>query len=238
MLKLNQQGVLSPVLLVSLAAVGILIFTIITSTASFKDKQNQSLYPKTPANATQSQTGNGAPSGAHYNLNIIGVSKGKTADSSNSGHRIFVPLEGHCSINLSEGNFNVLDYNCTDDNTASFQLPNPDPTNLGTTMYSVWAKALGKPGGSSSTTTCATDPATGDTYCSVYSLISTRTKGQQTFIDVSKILLYIYADINGDGKLERYPLFDSALQDYFWSYDNNGLKVLQLRFYQLPSVVP
>jgi hypothetical protein len=37
--------------------------------------------------------------------------------------------------------------------------------------------------------------------------------------------------------LTRTPLFDSSLQNYFWSYDNNGLKLLQLRFYQLPSTV-
>ena len=34
-----------------------------------------------------------------------------------------------------------------------------------------------------------------------------------------------------------YPLFDNALEDYFWSYDNNGLKLLQLRFYPVPTDV-
>jgi hypothetical protein len=44
----------------------------------------------TPAFA---QTGNGAPSGAHNNLNIIGVSKGKTSDMPGSErHTIFVAL--------------------------------------------------------------------------------------------------------------------------------------------------
>ena len=181
-------------------------------------------------------TGNGAPSGAHYNLNIIGVSNTKTSTTS-GGNVIFVPLSGTAKIELSQGPFAVLDANGTD-GVASFQLPNPDPTNSGTTTYSVWARALGKPGGSSSTTTCATDPTTGEVYCSVYSSVLTRTKGGSTFTDVSKDLLYIYADLNGDGKLERYPLFDSALQDYFWSYQNNGLKLAQLRFYAVSSTVP
>ena len=84
--------------------------------------------------------GNGAPSGAHYNLNIIGVPKGKTADmTGGSGRRIFVPLTGKCNIKLSEGAFQVLDANCTDNNQATFQLPNPDPENDGITEYSVWA---------------------------------------------------------------------------------------------------
>src|SRR6185369_17250534 len=60
-------------------------------------------------------TGNGAPSGAHYNLNLIGVPKSKTADmTGNDGHRIFVPLTGSTKINLSEGPFEVLDANATD----------------------------------------------------------------------------------------------------------------------------
>src|SRR4030042_2420758 len=130
--------------------------------------------------------GNGAPSGAHYNLNIIGVPKGKTADMpGSSGHRIFVPLTGSCQIKLGEGTFQVLDANCTDAE-ARFQLPNPDPTNSGTTTYSVWPRALGKPGGSSETTTCATDPADGQLYCSVYTMVQLRDKGKSTFTNVSK----------------------------------------------------
>jgi hypothetical protein len=27
------------------------------------------------------------------------------------------------------------------------------------------------------------------------------------------------------------PLFDSSLQNYFWSYTNTGLRLVQLRFY-------
>lgn len=178
--------------------------------------------------------GNGAPSGSHYNLNMIGVPKGKTADmTNNSGHRIFMSLEGKTKVLLSEGEFAVLDANGTD-GTASFRLPNPDSANTGITKYAVFARALGKPGGSAQITTCATDTA-GVQYCSVYSTIQTRSKGNSKFTDISRELLYIYADLNADGTLERYPLFDQALQGYFWDYDNSGLKLLQLRFYPVPS---
>jgi len=44
-------------------------------------------------------------------------------------------------------------------------------------------------------------------------------------------LLYISVDLNGDGTAERYNIFNDALQDYFWQYDNLGLKLLQLRCY-------
>src|SRR5216684_1691818 len=73
-------------------------------------------------------TGNGAPSGHHFNLNIIGVSNTKnypTADGS-GGNVIHVPLKGHCNIDLTQGtNFYVLDDNCLD-GTANFQLPPTD----------------------------------------------------------------------------------------------------------------
>jgi hypothetical protein len=185
------------------------------------------------------QTGNFAPSGPHYNLNIIGVQKGKTADMTNTqGHTIFMPLWGNAKILLLEGpDYQVLDRNGTD-GSASFQLPNPDPDGDGTTVYSVYARALGKPDRAASLTTCATDPDTLEPVCSVAVLELTRTKGAQKFQNVTKEVLFIYADINDDSLLERVGLFSDELQDYFWQYDNKGLKVAQLRFYEVPSTVP
>jgi hypothetical protein len=183
-------------------------------------------------------TGNGAPSGAHYNLNIIGVSKDKSAAmDDNGGHRIFVPLEGNSKIMLSEGDFAVLDANGTDGNGAEFQLPSPDPDNDGETEYSVYIRGLGKPGGSSTLTPSATDPLTGEVYYSALQTVVVREKGKGSFTNVSKSLLYVYADIDGDGVIDRVPLFDSRLQDFMWNYDNNGLKLAQLRFYEIPTNV-
>lgn len=181
--------------------------------------------------------GNGAPPGPHYDLNIIGVPKGKSADMTGSnGHVIFVSLDTPTKIMLAPGDdFQVLDANGTD-GVASFQLPNPDPTNSGQTQYSVWARALGKPGGTSTTTTCATDPTTGQLYCSIYSMVLVRDKGQSKFVNYSKELLYVYVYVNGT--LQRFPLFDTSLSDYFWNYDNHGLKLAQLRFYQISTTVP
>ncbi|HXC49790.1 MAG TPA: hypothetical protein VN634_02790 [Candidatus Limnocylindrales bacterium] len=182
--------------------------------------------------------GNGAPSGSHFNLNLIGASKPKLADLTDSQrHTIFVPLSGNCKIGLAEGDFTVLDGNCTDGDSA-FQLPNPDADNDGSTTYSVFARALGKPGGSSVTTTCATDPSDGSTVCSTTSMTLLRSKGKSSFTNVSKDLLYIYNDVDGDGTLDRVSLFDSKLEDYYWNYDNNGLRNAQLRFYECATIVP
>src|SRR5215510_15852466 len=92
------------------------------------------------------QVGKGL-SGPHYNLNIIGVPKGKTADMTNTdGHTIFVPLDGTVKINYLAGDqFQVLDRNGTDADGATIMVPS-DPG--GTSVcYNVYSTALGKPGG-------------------------------------------------------------------------------------------
>lgn len=178
-------------------------------------------------------TGNGAPSGAHYNLNIIGKQKGSCSGDS-GGNVIFVPLSGSAKINLFEGPFDVLE-KCALNGPAEFQLPNPDPTNSGYTTYSVYVRGLGKPGGSSIMTPCGTDAVTGEVVCSTLNVVTTRTSGKQTFSNVSKELLYVYVYL--DGVLTRIPLFDSRLEDYYWAYDNNGLKLLQMRFYEISTNV-
>jgi hypothetical protein len=151
-----------------------------------------------------------------------------------SRHTIFVPLQGGCQIKLTEGDFGVLDGNCFDQDAATFQLPNPDPDGDGVTTYSVFARALGSPKDNpfSRTTTCATDPSDGTTVCSVLTLELKRSTGKSSFTNVSKYLLYMYADIDADGTLERVPLFSDALKDYFWDYQNSGLRLAQLRFYE------
>lgn len=193
-------------------------------------------------------TGNGAPSGAHFTLNIIGVSKTKTADmTGDNGRRIFVSLGkddavANTRINLTEGDFGVLDANGTD-GTAAFQLPNPDPDGDGTTSYSVYVRALGKPGGSALMQTCYTD-LTG-TWCAadfaggVSQIKIERTKGQQKFVNVSKDLLYVdFCTAWNAGvctSVQQIPLFGDPTLSYFWSYDNSGLKNAQLRFYEVPT---
>jgi hypothetical protein len=179
--------------------------------------------------------GHGAPSGPHYNLNIIGVPKEKKTNMTVSqGHRIFVSLEGDTRIDLVEGsNFRVLDANGTD-GKAVFQLPNPDPDKDGVTRYSVWSRALSKPGGKSTTDACAQDT---ESYqrCSDYSMVLVRSQGQGKFNDVSEELLFVYVDLDFDGLPEPHPLFDPALMDYLWKHDNKGLKLAQLRLYPIPS---
>jgi len=188
---------------------------------------------------TSAATGNGAPSGAHYNLNIIGVPKNKSANfSGGNGGRIFVDLSGTTRINLTEGDFSVLDANGTD-GTAAFQLPNPDNGD-GQLAYSVWVRALGKPGGKASMTTCFTEFETASTWCNSGDMVVklSRVAGGSKFVDVSKQLLQVCADVNTDPtatNLQLVPLFSDLGTDYFWEYDNDGLKLAQMRFYPIST---
>jgi hypothetical protein len=96
--------------------------------------------------------------------------------------------------------------------------------------------------------TQATDPTTGEPVVSDLTLVKVRLtgKGKQKFENVSAELLYIYAyvcvgyDTEGNPIYEymRVPLFSELLQDYLWKLDNNGCKLAQLRFYEVPTTVP
>jgi len=177
------------------------------------------------------QTGNGAPSGPHFNLNLIGAKTTNCPQTEGSGGNvIFVALTGTSKIELFPGtSFAVLDNNACIDKVAQFQLP-PTNTTGGSPSYTVWARVVGKPGGSGSLTTCATDVVTLEQVCSLNSVITMRTKGQQKFVNVTNELTTL-CFINSLGQTQCVNLFDPAFQDFFWSYNNQGQKILQLRFY-------
>lgn len=200
------------------------------------------------------ETGNGAMSGAHYNLNIIGKKQCGTEPMKDTGrHNIHVLLNGGDSatslngslasgvskqnkIYLAQGEFAVLDGNACDGDGAKFQLPAGG--------YVVFARALGKPGGASTMTSCATGAgldgvlgtADDEIVCSTENVLLTRTKGKSTFSNVTTQLTTLLLDTDGDGNGDtRVGLFDPSLQDYFWNYDNKGLRLAQLRFYQITN---
>jgi hypothetical protein len=206
------------------------------------------------------QTGNGAPNGAHYNLNIIGVENPKTDPLTGSDrHTIFVALGNKNSavtskIYLTQGDFQVCDGNAFDaafdcsgnqiqSQGAVFQLPcntniPADITCVDGTVsasYQVWARALGKPGGSAIVTTCATDPTTLEVVCSTESTLDsfTRKSGKQTFTNVTNQLTSIIVSLDGGLTYQRVALFSGGLYDFFWQYANSGLRLLQVRFYLL-----
>ena len=165
--------------------------------------------------------GNGAPSGPHFNLNLIGIKAGheKNMEDCDSGHRIFVKLGKNSSartdiyLTSCEDFFDVdecMDFGVLDcdgtDGEAAFMLPDPDPgDDSGCTRYSVWIRALGSPKNTPTATMTACgewcdgiyDEETGvcdGTWirvCSLESVDLERTKGKKIFQNVTKELLTI-----------------------------------------------
>jgi len=182
--------------------------------------------------------GNGAPKGAHYNLNLIGKQKiDILPNDTNDGHRIFVNLYGRSNIYLQKGNdFSVIDADATD-GRGVFQMPAPNSTYdslgnyIGPGNYTVWIRAVGKPGGKGNITTCATDNLTLEEVCSTNKVILMRTKGAQKFTDVTKALTTITYYNALLGRNVTVDIFSESLYGYLWNYDNKGLKTVQLRFY-------
>jgi hypothetical protein len=156
--------------------------------------------------------------------------------------------------------FAVLDANATDSDGALFQLP----LKVSGT-YDVYARPLGKPGKDGQDalariTTCGTvavDPDqiadSGDEYeevlCSLDNYVALRQRGKPRTDLVTDELLFLQVNIDptatdtlstciateyGTG-VQDVPLFDSCFESFFWDYDNQGVKLLQLRFYSRES---
>lgn len=131
--------------------------------------------------------------------------------------------------------------------------------------YSVFVRPLGKPGGWSTITTCADvldssfgglignkdtnvienaiDAETGAT-CSIEQVgqdITLRTKGKTSFTNVTAQLTTIVFAVVIEGETEpilvRVPIFHDSLENEYWLYDNNGLRLLQVRFYDCSTNV-
>lgn len=133
--------------------------------------------------------------------------------------------------------------------------------------YSVFVRPLGKPGGWATITTCAElldstfagllpgdfvrtlNREEGDALCSIEQVgadILTRQKGKSSFTNVTAelttIVFEVEVDTDDDGIADetvqvRVPLFDDIIQGEYWEFDNNGLRLTQIRFYDCSTNV-
>jgi hypothetical protein len=132
--------------------------------------------------------------------------------------------------------------------------------------YSVFVRPLGKPGGWATITTCAdlvdsnfkgllpgNFTRTLNEACEfgglasveqVGSEITLRETGKSTFKNVTAELLTIVFKVEvemADGSITivyvRVPIFDDIIENEYWEYDNHGLRILQVRFYEIGTDV-
>jgi hypothetical protein len=212
------------------------VAVVAVSMAACTGQQRSSMSPSAVSSGGDAMLaksgGNGAPSGPHYNLNLLGLSKGKSASITN-GNRIFIYYQGRTDILLKEGDYQVLDANGLD-GEASFQLPNPD-NGSGQLAYSVWIRPVaGK--GDISFQSCFTEFETNTVWCYAGDLVQNLTKTNK-FTDVSRDLLQVCADTDTTAgtNLQLVPLFSDLGEDYFWQVDNDGMRNVQMRFYPLST---
>lgn len=229
------------------------------------------LFVGASTTGADAQVGKGL-SGAHWNLNIIGVPKDKSASMKGSqGHTIFVPLQSGDDVGRKvkiyyERNydnptkFEVSDRNATDDDEATILVPYEfcEDYETGCTellSFDVYAVGLGKPNGSAIITAECTyskdvvdGAGTEDLECEDTLLLGSfeieRERGKpkrENITDVFRATGCLDNDASGvcdSGDLEfrNVWIFNiEELLEYFWDYDNNGLKLMQLRFYETTS---
>jgi hypothetical protein len=196
------------------------------------------------------QVGKGL-SGPHYNLNFIGVPKDKTVPfmTDSNRHTIFVPLQSGGDVSrqvkiyyVAGDEFRVLDGNATNDNTATIEVPSIIGGDI---CYDVYAVALGKPNGNAVVNAeCTIDDLLGS--CTADALLQntfsvTRTKGKPHRENISDVFRASGCiDVNGstfcdagDLQFTNVWIFNlDQLLEYFWDFDNNGLRLMQTRFYE------
>lgn len=156
--------------------------------------------------------------------------------------------------------FRVLDGNATDDDEATIQVPYEfcEDTEAGCTdllSFDVYAVGLGKPNGYNIVTAECTysldvvdEGGSPDLECEDTLLLGSfsigREKGKPKREDISNIfratgcLDYDASGFCDSGDLEfrNVWIFNiEELLEYWWDYENHGLKLMQVRFYETTS---
>lgn len=232
--------------------------------------------------APKDDDGNLLAKGWHFNLNIIGVPRGKEASMTGSErHTIFVPLDtsGHVDgkININyvrsdDDRFHVIDGNATIDGEATIAVPYElcdfNSTNSCSDLiaYDVFAVGLGTPGGGAHVDAECVFSDAFDTdgflildkdgilvgSCTDTLLMGSfdisRTNGGKNkpkSVDITNVFrasgcIDGFGDPNvpnllcsaGDLRFRRVWVFNIDVFDsYWWEYDNDNLKLMQVRFY-------
>jgi hypothetical protein len=181
----------------------------------------------------------------------------------NSGEDVDRQVKIKYITNPDDNSFQVLDGNATDDNEATIQVPYEycDDLVAGCTellSYMVFARGLGKPGpetGAIVTAECeytldVVDPDGKEGItCEETLLLGEfevfRPKKKPITKDITNIFraegcLDLDGEVgicdSGDLEFRNIWIFNIPyLGSYMWDYDNNGLKVMQVRFYETTS---
>lgn len=165
-------------------------------------------------------------SGTHDTLNLIGKKAGWNGNGDN-GSVMFVPQDttAFATVNGQPGitiwvtqgsDFAVIDSNALDGD-GSFQL--------GPGTYHVYVVALAKPGGNANISGWIYDNATTAYYLLVGTVNVGGHSGQPKWKDATGLFYY-----SGQWIFSYLATLPTG-SAYFWQYDNQGDKLVQVRFY-------
>jgi hypothetical protein len=178
--------------------------------------------------------------GAHYNLNIIGV---KTADQiktvgDSMGHTMFVKLNGKTKIIMTQdpaGVFDVVDRNGLD-GQAEF--------NIAPGYYNVYATALGKPNNAVDINAWGLfdDALSTDQLIWLGYVKISRNTGKPVSTNINELFyvdVTLCTAVDAEGACTQEITYTNTwvfdideLVEYYWDYDNAGVKLLKVQFYQ------
>jgi hypothetical protein len=188
--------------------------------------------------------GNGFPSGPHYNLNILGKEPNWQYDPLEEGNNtIFVLLNNKSEIIMKPAKgteFLVTDADAVHkDKRAEFEIPYNK--SLQDPAYDVYVRARGKPGGYVNISAGWINTTTNDTYIFLGPVPMLGHNGKGKSKPVAQSINELFYVTLGDGStywIFDHPEYNQTLSEYFWNYENNGCKLLQVRFYENTSYVP
>jgi hypothetical protein len=164
--------------------------------------------------AQVAETGNGAPSGAHYNLNIIGVPNEKNDNfDGGNGARIFVSRTGQTQFYVHGGNsYAVLDHDGTDGKVGT-SITDPGivfPYSEGVWQVDIWVRLVGPKDSQVRWTSYYTDDA------------------GVTWVQWATFTL----DKSSKFSLRTSELLRDGYQDMLWQLDPlNNFRICQMRIY-------
>jgi len=162
-------------------------------------------------------TGNGSPSGQHFNINIIGVPKQKNTNfDGGDGRRIFILRTGTTSFYVQGGtSFAILDHDGTDGSVGSQSSPGltfPYDTTTLTWRVAIYVRLLGP--------------------------IDSSVRWNSSYFDGSLWVQWSSFTLNRDKppkfSLKTGELLKDGYQDILWTLDQKtNFRLLQMRIYLL-----
>lgn len=206
-------------------------------------------------------TGSGAPSGPHWNINIIGHPKGGIGGDYSSGHSIMIPLRNVasrgdlvCDVDGVQLVDDIAPKWETSEPTGAkiyfvpgdhFEIIDRDATDsdgatimvpvdpaTGDIKFDVYMRVLGKPNQCMNIKAYAYDLEQNLWFLAGTVYVSRKT-GKSTFVRANDLFRVWFCLVaDCSNTASNLSVFNDVFESYFWSILNDGTRLVQVRLYQ------